>query len=393
MPLRAPRRAGPLEALLGLVIVAAVSGLLYIGYLAWLRGKLDNVLPEQYRKQPATAAGADAAPAAADEPAPLTEQDILEDPLERVEQARAPGLGALLPFVKQLRDARDTLRGTTFTSTDLGVLNPEAQQLLESTGALGEGLLVQYAAFEKKAARISNEETLPFVQLLRDEFLARFIELIDALGEAYALDKAAGSHAYVLSDDIPRALEAAGQIDPAPVREHWQRALAARAQLFLDLQNAEAYRQLAARCQALVELHNGFNAAMEAIPPYRTRAGVLDTNGEKALELYDSLQTKIEELAVEFEAYAATLDPNTESDKRKELVARFTELAQTDHFTCFMETYKIYAMDHDLVHDAYTRLIEVHYPWVQAHWPNREPDYRAASMQYEGEWKQRWDRD
>ena len=47
-------------------------------------------------------------------------------------------------------------------------------------------------------------------------------------------------------------------------------------------------------------------------------------------------------------------------------------------------------MDHDLTHEAYTNMIDVHYPWVKEHWPNREPDYSAVSLKYEEEWKQRW---
>jgi hypothetical protein len=185
-------------------------------------------------------------------------------------------------------------------------------------------------------------------------------------------------------------LEQYKQIDPAPLREHWQQVLHAREQLPLDIQNQEAYRQLQARYEALMEVHRQFNEAMHQAPPFHIRAGMLDKNAEQALTLYDALATKVEEFTVEFEQYRAGLDANTESDKRKELIKNFTDLAQADHYTCFLETYKIYAMDHDLTNDAYTRLIDVHYPFVKEHWPDKLASYDAASVQYEEEWKQRW---
>ncbi len=385
-----PHRSRTADALLVGVILVCLLGLLGVGYLAWQRGLLDAYLPQPG----AGVAPADSAtaqqPAMPADPAMLSEQDILEDPLDRVEQARAPGLNSLKPYVKILREAKLALAGTAFKSTEPGVLAPEALQTLAATGALGESLLSAYEEFEGKAARIKSEKTQEYKQLLREEFLARFIELFDAIGQAYALDKSGQNSAYLLSDNVPRALAQYQQLDPAPLAEHWQTALHAREQLFLDIQNLDIYRQLSARYEALLEVHNEFNKAMGAIPPYRTRAGMLDTNGEQALTLYDALATKIEDATLEFQQYTAGLDPNTTSDKRKELLQAFLDLAQADHFTCFIETYKIYAMDHDLTHDAYTRLIEVHYPFVKLNWPQREPDYRATSYQYEEEWKRRW---
>jgi hypothetical protein len=385
-----PRRSRTADVLLVAVILLCLGGLGAVGYLAWQRGLLDAYLPGAASGVAPANGAAVAGQAPADDAAVLSEQDILEDPLDRVEQGRAPGLGRLKPYAKILREARQTLAGTTFKSSEPGVLAPEAQQLLAATGAMGEGLLSAYQEFEGKAARIKSERTEEYKKLLRDEFLARFIELLDAIGQAYALDKTGQNSAYMLSDNVPRVVEQYQQLDPAPLHEHWQKALHAREQLFLDMQNYDIYRQLAARYQALLEVHNEFNKAMDAIPPYRTRAGTLDKNGEQALTLYDSLATKVEEAALEFQEYSAQLDPNTTSDKRKELLKAFLDLAQADHFTCFLETYKIYAMDHNLTHDAYTNLIEVHYPFVKTNWPEREPDYRATSYKYEEEWKQRW---
>lgn len=385
------RRSRAADAALIIVILLCLAGLGGVGYLAWQRGLLDEYLPEQFAGgMSPTVAAPGAGGTVEGDAAMLSEEDILEDPLDRVEQGRAPGLGALKPYAKQLREARQALAVTTFKTSEPGVLSPESQQLLSGTGALGESLLAAYQEFEGKAARISSEKTQEYKQLLRDEFQARFIELLDVIGQAYAMDKSGQHQAYLLSDNVPRVLEQYQQIDPAPLREHWQTALHAREQLFLDIQNLDIYRQLTARYEALLEVHNEFNNAMQAIPPYRTRAGVLDANGGQALTLYDSLATKVEDATLEFQTYTAGLDPNTTSDKRKELLKAFLDLAQADHFTCFLETYKIYAMDHDLTHDAYTRLIEVHYPFVKANWPEREPDYRATSYKYEEEWKQRW---
>lgn len=388
-------RARRSDALLIVLILVILAGLAGVVYLAWWRELLDPYLPEQMRRvlpyaPPGEGASATGEPASGTQQAPLDEQDILEDPLDRVEQGSAPGLNALKPFAKSLRAARQTLVETTFHDAELGTLTPESQQLLASTAALGDSLVKDYQSFENKAARITSEKTQEYKQLLRDEFLARFIELFDVIGQAYAMDKTGENQAYLLSDNVPRVLEQYKQIDPAPLREHWQTVLHAREQLFLDMKNQEAYRQLQARYDALLEVHNQFREAMKAVPPYHIRAGMLDESAGKALTLYDSLATKIEDLTVEFEQYRSGLDASTESDKRKELIKSFTDLAQTDHYTCFLETYKIYAMDHDLTHDAYTRLVDVHYPFVKAHWPEKVTAYDAASYKYEEEWKLRW---
>jgi hypothetical protein len=391
LPAATPPRPRKTEALLIVLILVILASLAGVVYLAWWRELLDPYLPEQMRRVLPYAPPATGADAASGTPqAALSEQDILEDPLDRIDQGSAPGLNTLKPFAKSLRTARQTLMETTFHDAELGTLTPESQQLLASTAALGEGLLKDYQSFEDKAARITNEKTAEYKQLLRDEFLKRFIELFDVIGQAYALDKTGQNQAYVLSDNVPRVLEQYKQIDPAPLRERWQQVLHAREQLFLDMKNQEEYRQLRARYEALLEVHNSFKDAMKAVPPYHIRAGMLDQNAEQALTLYDALATKIEDLALEFEQYRGGLDANTESDKRKELLKNFTDLAQTDHYTCFLETYKIYAMDQDLTHDAYTRLVEVHYPFAKEHWPEKVTSYDNASYQYEEEWKLRW---
>lgn len=388
-----PRKS---DALLVVVILVCLLGLSGVVYLAWWRELLDPYLPEQMRRVIPYVPAADSADTNTGQPSPgapptvLSEQEILEDPLDRIEQGSAPGLNSLKPFAKPLRQARQTLMETTFHNSELGTLTPESQQLLASTAVLGENLLKDYQSFEGKAARITATKTQEYKQLLRDAFLARFIELFDVIGQAYAMDKTGQHQAYLLSDNVPRVLEQYQQIDPAPLRARWQQVLHAREQLFLDMQNQEAYRQLQARYEALLDVHNQFQEAIKQVPPYRIRAGMLDQSAEQALTLYDALATKIEDFIVEFEQYRAGLDANTDSDKRKELIKSFIDLAQADHYTCFLATYKIYAMDHELTHDAYTRLVEVHYPFAKEHWPEKVTAYDTVSYQYEEEWKERW---
>jgi hypothetical protein len=391
------RRGGRLELALTGVIVLCIAALGALGYAAWQRGLLDPYIAKLTgRSTPGDASGAggnagtgaQAGPGAAEQL--LSEQDILEDPLDRVAQARGWGVGKLKAYAKPLRDARGAIAGALFTEQRHGVLSSEAQAKLDELGALGDNLLKQYGKFEQDALKLRGKELDECKQLLRGEFQARFIELLDKLGEAYESDSTGRHAAYVLSDDIPRALEQYKTLDPAPVREHWQRVLHAREQMFLDLQNEDAYMQLQARYEALVEVHNQFNEALQAVPPYRLRGGTLDKSAATAITLYDSLATKVEDLVSEFEEYTAQLDPHTDSDKRKDAVKRFIELAQDDHYTAFFETYKIYAQDRELSDPAYEHLINVHYPFVEQHWPAKAPDYQAVSVQYEAEWKSHW---
>lgn len=408
-PAPAARHGGRLDLVLTGVIILCAALLAALGYLAWQRGLLDPYIAKLTGPSaPGSASGAGSAagpeaqagtgaqagpaaqagPGAAEEL--LSEQDILEDPLDRVAQTRGWGAGKLKAYAKPLREARGAIAGTVFAVQRRGELGGDALAKLDALGALGESLLKEYGKFEQDAQRLGGKELDECKQLLRGEFQARFIELLDKIGEAYANDTSGKRATYVLSDDIPRALEQSKAIDPAPVREHWQRVLHAREQMFLDLQNEDAYRQLEARLQALVEVHNRFNEALAAVPPYRMRGGTLDKSAATAITLYDSLATKVEDLVSEFEEYTAQLDPHTESDKRKDAVKRFTELAQSDHYTAFFETYKIYAQDRDLTDPAYEHLIEVHYPFVEQHWPGKVADYQAVSVQYEAEWKSHW---
>jgi len=380
---RRRRRMTWLETSGLLLVLVSLGGCLAVGYLAWRQGVLDRYLPEQFRSQGGSESGQQASQGA------LTEQQLLGDPLSDLETARTPGFAPFRRFIQPLRKAREELAGVTFSSISPATLSAESIVELDSLGGLGDKLLEHYSEFEQLAAKSRGEELLRQIDVLRSEFAARFTELITALGEAYGRDGAATDTVYLLSDTIPNAVEQLGKIDPLPLREAWRKAVHARDQMFLDIKNEDVYRQLEARYAALLEIHNAANAGLKAVPPVEWQGGVLSEDGAKLLDLYDGLATHVEKLVVEFETYSATLTVELDSDRRRELIKQFLDLAQGDHLLCFEEAYKIYARDRELSHPAYENL-RVHYEFVKAHWPGRRSSYEEIFNRYEEEWQQHW---
>jgi len=270
-----------------------------------------------------------------------------------------------------------------------GALSPESIRLLGQLNAAGPDLISKYGEFEDLVLQQDNTKLAKYQGLVRDEFTARFNELVDLLAQAYAKDEQGQAADYAMVDTLQAQLAKYGQIDTTAYKERWARAVHGQGQLSLDRANKDVYLQLEARYEALLDVHNQFNEIAKTIPTYTVHGGILPDAAVKVLDAYDALATAIEKLAVEFATYKGTLSPDLDSDKRKALIGKFEKLAQDDHLLCFEGVYKVYAQDRELENPAYQNLKQ-HYEFIRQYWPSQEGKYIATYTRYEDLWAERW---
>lgn len=375
-PLAAAR--GRLDAVVTTLILVCIFGLVIVGWLAVQRGFFNDVLGRVENASQSDGA------------VDGTEAVLPDDPLEALNDRGVPKLKQFREYAEVLRDTDAALEGNSVSAVgETGSLSSESQQWLEGLGPVAEALILQYDSFEAKAAANHEGELEQYKIMLREQFAARMQNLLEPIAQARSRDISGNLQAYMIGDRLIAALDKHGQIDSSPLKDRWLAALRAREQLNLDTQNAEVYRQLEARLAALTELHQDYSSSFSEAPPYKIRNGIIDATAGKLLGLYNDLAVKIEEFTSEFEEYSAGLDPALDSDRRKELIKQFIELAQEDHEYAFTETYKLYAKDKELSHPAYLELGK-RVEFVKLHWPDLEGRYRITYTKYETAWARRF---
>jgi len=95
-----------------------------------------------------------------------------------------------------------------------GVLDADSLGRLTALQMEGQALLDEYGKFEAQAKEQTGEEQKPYVELVRAQFEADFLRLMQLVGQAFALDLDGAHPAYELHIKVPWTLKEYGLIDP-----------------------------------------------------------------------------------------------------------------------------------------------------------------------------------
>ena len=372
----AKRPASQVERIAVVVIVLCILGLIGVAFAAWQRGML--AVPGVDNPSGAGARADDA--------------DAVLDPLGALLKARVRNIKQFRSTITLLQQTEADLARFAFTNSAPGELSAESLAALDEVALIGDSLTAGYREFEERAVRYDSAELTEPKLIIREAFATRFGQLLQLVGSAYSMDLKGVHKAYLFSDSVPALLAEHKQIDPVPIKAKWDEALHNREQYELDLEYEDIYVEIAARYDALVVMHQQMKQAIDAIPPEKSRSGIIDTNSISLLELYHELMTKVEDASVEFEEYLDSLGDIRRSDKMNEQIEEFEKLAQQDHLFGFTETYKTYESDRELTHEAYSWL-ELHFEFVREHWPDVAPSYRQVYTYYEDRWERFWTND
>jgi predicted outer membrane protein len=376
-PASRPRRG--MESLAIAIIVISLLGLCGVAYVAWTQGVFD-AKQSKVVVTPVTVSEGDKAPDLA-----------VEDALAAIEQSDKRELRPYRPHVELLRSVDKALLETSVEVDAPGVLSEKSRQQLHALADLGRSVSTAYLEFEEQSGD-RDRSGLAETEQLRRAFIERMTRMVDKAGDAYIVDDDLNHPVYMLSDSFASAIEQGGAGDGQPLRERWLKVVHGRDQRLLDDDHSDDYLQLQARIDTLREIHANYASALAAIPPYKIRGGFIGKDAELALESYEGLATKVEEVVIEFETFISAYPEQDQPDRMKKMVDEFTALAQEDHLFAFRETYRIYAQDRALKHPAYDRLKD-HYAFVEQHWPANAGTYRQIYLQYEEEWAKAWDED
>jgi hypothetical protein len=370
-------------------IVLLLLGTAALAYAAWSRGMLALPAPVED-----LLAGWDAAPlpqlpgresgAVQSVPAAPTQAETLLDNLD-----------TLPP--RQLRPLREAIEGLAARQARLDALEAEAApgeadatardaQLAKLKELLPE-LIADYNAFEDAAARVPDGTSEEGIAALRSEFATQLGRYVDLLGRCYLTDPNVARNEYSLGEQLQQAVSLRGKLSADELKQHWLAAVKAREQRQLDARFTAEYEALGARIATLHELRRKFNDAAAALPPPSVNRGHIGTGTAGLLTLYDSFAYKLEQLWDDWVVVEATLPPVSERPDRMEAeVKEIRETFFSEHLDCFTQIYKIYATDADLEHEAYQHVVDDHYEFVKAEWPNRVGAYMETYHSYEAEW-------
>jgi hypothetical protein len=388
------KKAAGADGLAWAIIGIALILLVGIGAVAYNRGliKLPARTGQPHvitQPPPATPPTGTAPPTAAESEAAA--QASLADPLAMLDDDVA-GIAPYREFRSYLRELDGKLSGFKFETGEDGALTEASVASLDALNILGNELNQKYKDFEERCKTETAEELRAYQSTLRRAFRDRMVALVQVLGSANKLERDSTRVVYTLPDTFVASINQYGIENPEPISAAWLEAIKEREEAILNADNATIINTLEAKKKALSDVHNQFNIEFAATPPYHVNSGVLGQDAAALLDKYESLATKVEELVVDMEAYTATIPEDKLSERMKEIIQSFTDLAQQDHLYCFHEAYTIYILDRDLTHNTYRRLKD-HYEFAREHWPRMVESYVQVYTESESAWDQRWKND
>jgi hypothetical protein len=389
-PPRPRRSAGWATAVIALLLLAGLAG---VAYLAWARGliALPAAVEARLPAPPRSIANGQlpGRPSTATGPASVTEQAASpeeEELFSGLKESREPRLRPLRRFSDDLRALQGRLVAIQLRPAPEGTDTAEREQQLADLQPIYADLLRQYNDFEDAAAKAQSPETEDTLTGLRSAFEARFGLYLDLLGRLYATDPQIEREEYVKADHLLQAISARGHIDVEALHTRWLAGAHARQQRELDARFADQYKALDARLATVRELRKQFNEAAEQLGPLNIDEGRITPQAQALLEMYDAYADKLEELWQDWKEFSPKLPPVSERPEGLAKAAqKYVDLVKSEHFDCFTQTYRIYALDKDLKHPAYQHLKD-HYGFVQLEWPDKDGAYQAVFNQYEAEW-------
>lgn len=378
-----PAKAASADRLLVAIIVVAAIAVCALAFVAFSRGQFPG--QKQTNQAASIPGGSTAQLANPNDSSHFLRVENLDEELILVRKYK----NRLARYTKELNQAWTALLGKQPQQVQPGQLAAESLAELEAFIEVGADLVFAYQAFEEYILENNEPHLNEAAVLMRSQFSAAFYLLIRTIADYRGCDITGVHEAYLLGDTVPSALEEVGWVAGQPFRDIWIDARYASRQIELDLAYEEYYLQLEARYEALEQIHHEFNNTLKQIPPTKVRAGILGKDAKALLAALDAYASAVEAFALEFEEYAATLTNLDSSDQLEHYLAMNRELAQEDHLFCFMEAYKMYVKDKDLVHPAYGNLAG-HFEFVKQTWPRQEETYMAVYRQYEAEWLLYW---